>query len=119
MTDEYRDANIECTPKVLRVHWYYFPLGTKNIPYTSIKGIRRVVLSTLRGKGRIWGTGNFKYWANLDVRRPTKKFGFILDVGKSVKPFVTPADPDAFEAVIRERCGLGPGSGEPEQSPLV
>ena len=36
--------------------------------------------------------------------------GFIVDVGKSVKPFVSPDDPDAFEVVLRERAGLRPES---------
>ncbi len=119
MNEQYHDAKIECTPTMLRIHWYYFPFGTKDIPYTSVKGIQRFTMSALRGKGRIWGTGTFKYWANLDLRRSVKKFGFTLDVGKPVKPFVTPDDPDAFEAVVRERAGLGPSSDAPGRGPLV
>jgi hypothetical protein len=115
----YSDGKIECTPMMLRIHGYYLPYGTKDIRYTSIRGIRRFEMSALRGKGRIWGTGNFKYWANLDVRRPVKKIGFILDIGKSVQPFVTPDRPDAFEAVIRERTGLGPSSDTPTPGPFI
>lgn len=101
------------------MHWYYFPFGTKDIPYASLKGIRRVVMKPLRGKLRIWGTGTFRYWVNLDVRRPMKTFGFILDDGKRIKPFVTPDDPDAFEAVVRDRAGLESSSETPGRSPLV
>lgn len=104
---------------MLRIHWHYFPYGTKDIPYTEIMGIRRVLLRPLRGKVRIWGTGTFRYWVNLEVRRPAKKFGFILDNEKKVKPFVTPDSPDAFEAVVRERAGLGPTSLAPRRSPFV
>ena len=75
-------------------------------------------MSALRGKLRIWGTGNFKIWANLDTKRPHKKVAFIIDNGKSVKPFVTPDDPDAFEAVVRERAGLGPSTGESTPAPF-
>jgi len=119
MNGEYNDGKIECTPTMLRIHAYYFPYGTKDVPYTDVKGLRRFEMSALRGKGRIWGTGTFKYWANLDVRRPNKSIGFIVDNGKSVKPFITPDDPDAFEAVVRERAGLGPGSATSPTGPLL
>jgi hypothetical protein len=119
MSEDYNDGKIECTPTTLRIHGYYFPYGTKDVPYTSVKGLRRFEMSTLRGKGRIWGTGNFKYWANLDVRRPQKSVGFIVDVGKKVQPFITPDNPDAFESVLRERAGLGPSSGSSTGAPLI
>jgi hypothetical protein len=119
VSDGYRDSKIECTPTSVRIHSYYFPFGTKDVPYSALKGIRRVALSATRGKLRIWGTGNFRYWLNLDLARPGKKFGFILDNGKAVKPFVTPDDPDAFEAAIRGHAGLGPSSENTDPSPLV
>ena len=34
--------------------------------------------------------------------------GLVLDLGRRVHPFLTPDDPDAVEAAIRERTGLGP-----------
>lgn len=119
MSEDYNDGKIECTPTTLRIHWYYFPYGTKVVPYSSVKGLRRFEMSVLRGKARIWGTGNFRYWANLDVRRPKKSIGFVVDVGTSVRPFVTPDDPDAFENIIRQRAGLGPSSGTSTSGPLI
>ncbi len=119
MSEAYRDSRIECTPTSLRIHWYYFPFGTKEIPYSTLKGVRRVVTSPLRGKFRLWGGGTFRYWLNLDVRRPMKNFGFILDNGALVKPFVTPDDPDAFETAVRERAGLGSSGGAPGRAPFV
>jgi hypothetical protein len=109
---DYNDGKIECAATSLRIHGYYFPYGTKDIPYSAIKGLRRFQMSGLRGKMRIWGTGNFKYWANLDVKRPTKAVGFIVETGKSVQPFISPDEPDAFETVLRERAGLGPNTGD-------
>ncbi len=55
---EYRDRWIECTAEAIRIRGYYFPWGTKRIAYGSIRGIRRVELSAVRGTGRIWGTAN-------------------------------------------------------------
>jgi hypothetical protein len=34
--------------------------------------------------------------------------GFFLGLGRRMIPFVTPDDPDAFEAVIREHATLDP-----------
>jgi hypothetical protein len=119
MSDDYNDGKIECGPTTLRIRGYYFPYGTKDIPYASIKGLSRFEMSALRGKLRIWGTGNFKYWANLDTGRPSKTIGFIVDNGKSVKPFITPDNPDAFETTLRERANLGPSSGTLTTPPLI
>ncbi len=105
---DYRDRWIECTADGIRIRGYYFPWGTKRIAYDSIRSVQRVQLSAFRGRGRIWGTANPRYWASLDPGRPRKRSGLILDVGRFVRPFITPDDCDAVEAVIRERAHLGP-----------
>ena len=104
----YRDRWIECGDDGIRIRGYYFPWGTKQIAYGRIRSVRRVALGALTGKGRIWGTANPRYWASLDPRRPVKRVGLILDVGRAVRPFITPDDPDAVEAIIREHTALGP-----------
>ncbi len=108
MTD-YTDRWITCTDTDIRVRGYYFPWGTKRIPYPAILGLERFAMTALRGKGRIWGSGDFRHWANYDPGRPKKQVGFFLDVGKRIVPFLTPDDPDRFEAVITERTGFRPG----------
>ncbi len=105
--ESYRDDRIECTDTAIRVSWYYFPFGTKTIPYSSIRSLERFPLSTTRGKWRIWGSGDLKHWLNLDGKRPEKSTGFILDVGKHVIPTVTPDDPDTFEQVVRDHLQTG------------
>jgi hypothetical protein len=102
----YRDRWIECTPEAIRIRGYYFPWGTKRIPYASIRSVRRVDIRAFTGKGRVWGTANPRYWANLDPRRSRKKVGLILDLGRSVRPFLTPDDPDAVAAIILEHTDL-------------
>ncbi|MGD0321070.1 MAG: hypothetical protein ABSC00_05610 [Acidimicrobiales bacterium] len=93
-----------------RIRGYYFPWGTKRIPCSSIRSFRLVDVGPLTGKGRIWGTANPHYWANLDPRRPKKEIGLILDLGRFVRPFITPDDPDAVEAAIRAHSKLGPAA---------
>jgi hypothetical protein len=116
--ETYHDRWISCTDDEIRVRGYYFPWGTKRIPYGSVRGMRRVAISLLRGKARIWGTGNLRYWASLDPKRPTKSVGFILDLGRPVSPFLTPDDPGAFDRAVRAHTSLGP-PGPTEDAPFV
>jgi hypothetical protein len=99
--EPYRDRWIECTGTEIVVRGYYFPWGTKRIRYTSIRSLERFEMTALRGKGRIWGSGDLRHWANLDPERPNKSVGFFLDVGRRVIPFLTPDDPDRFEEIVR------------------
>jgi hypothetical protein len=105
---DYQDGRIECTDSEVRIRGYYFPWGTKHIPYTAIRCLQRFSLSAGKGKGRIWGSGDLRHWANFDPRRPQKGVGFFLEVGGLVIPFVTPDQPDVFEKVLREH--VRPGS---------
>lgn len=105
---EYRDRWIECTDDGVSIRGYYFPWGTKRIRYQSIHNLQRVRMTATGGKARIWGTANPHYWASLDPKRPKKEVGLLIDVGRRVKPFITPDDPDAVEALIRSHVELPP-----------
>ena len=116
MSESYRDRWIECDSEALHIRGYYFPWGTKRIRYGDIRGLRRIRLTLLGGKGRIWGTANLKYWLSLDPRRPAKETGLILDIGHAVHPVITPDDADAVEALIRGKTGI---SADPGCSPIL
>lgn len=116
--DTYRDRWIECTSDEIRVRGYYFPWGTKRIPYGSVRSMRRVGLTATRGRFRIWGTANPKYWASLDPSRPSKSVGFVMDLGRSVSPFLTPDDPEGFETAVRAHASLG-GTGGASPAPFL
>jgi hypothetical protein len=103
----YKDRWIECTDTDVQIRGYYFPWGTKRIPYASIRSLERSALTVLGGKGRIWGSGDFTHWANLDPGRPRKSVGFSLNLGRHVIPVLTPDDPDAFEKVVDEHLQHG------------
>ena len=106
--DDYQDPRIRCTPTAVVVRGYYFPWGSKTIPYAAIKGIRRFTMTPLHGQGRIWGSGNLSIWANFDPGRPKKKVGLLVDLGKRVEPLLTPDDPDAFVATLARHTGITP-----------
>jgi hypothetical protein len=96
----YRDRWIECTDDGVRIQGYYFPWGTKTIRYADIRGVVRTPLRLLRGRIRIWGTSNPRFWTSLDPKRPGKSEAFVLDTGRAVKSFLTPDDPNAFAAAL-------------------
>jgi hypothetical protein len=54
----YRDRWTSLTESEVAIRAYYFPWGTKRIPYSSIRGVSRVTLGVLSGRGRIWGSGS-------------------------------------------------------------
>ena len=113
MTDEpaltsseplYRDRWIECTSTRLVIHGYYFPFGFgKAIDYADIQSVERFALTGWTGRWRIWGTTSPRYWANFDPARPRKKVGLVLYLKGFVRPWITPDDAEAVEAIINER----------------
>jgi hypothetical protein len=117
MAKLYEDRWTTCTEDEIQARWYY-PWGTKRIPYQSVRGVRLVRLTAIRGKGRIWGSANPRYWASLDPRRSTKQTGVVLDLGRFVHPFLTPDDPDAFERVVRQLSHLG-DAGQVTLGPVI
>ena len=117
MSEDYADGRVECVVDGLRLRGYSFPWGMKHVAYSSIRGVQRVDIGAFTGRARIWGTSNPRYWANFDPRRPKKTVGLVLDIGKSVKPFITPDDPGVAEAVIRERAK--PGAEAPSRGPIA
>ena len=105
MTDRmsYDDGRIACDADGITIRWYY-PWGAKRIPYGSIKAVDQLPLtgaSRLR-KWRLWGSGDFVHWWNLDPGRIHKEMALVLDVGGRLRPTITPDDPDEVERILRE-----------------
>jgi hypothetical protein len=99
----YQDGSLGVTDDALTIKGYYFPGTVKRVPLAAIRLVRRTEMGPGRGTGRIWGTANPGYWANFDPKRSRKTVAYLVDAGKAVKPFITPDDPTAFEAALRER----------------
>jgi hypothetical protein len=100
----YDDGRIECDDHGLLIRWYY-PWGAKRISYSAIRQVRDLPLTGASSarRWRIWGSGDFVHWWNLDPRRPTKTRALVLDVGGRIRPTITPDDPDAVERIISEQ----------------
>ncbi|HEY1739880.1 MAG TPA: hypothetical protein VGI86_14285 [Acidimicrobiia bacterium] len=97
----YDDGRIACDEQGLVIRWYYL-WGAKRIPYASIRSWKRYALTGWRGKWRIWGSGDFVHWFNLDPKRPGKSVALELQTGGRVRPTITPDDPDTVERILTE-----------------
>ena len=117
MSLDYHDRWISCTPQEIRIRGYYFPWGTKRVPYARIRSVTRVNIGAVTGRARIWGTASFRHWASLDPQRPRKRVALILDLGGPIKPFITPDDPQAMMDAIHAHTG--PGAFRSAGSPLI
>ncbi|HZU73780.1 MAG TPA: hypothetical protein VE990_13505 [Acidimicrobiales bacterium] len=97
----YDDGRIVCDEDGMTIRWYY-PWGSKKIPYGSIRAVKSFSLRPVRGKWRIWGSGDFVHWYNLDGDRPSKQTGIDIDTGRRVHPTITPQDPEAVARIVNE-----------------
>jgi hypothetical protein len=99
----YDDGAIRCDDQGLSIRRYY-PWGTKRIRYTSIEGVETLPLTGPQKvrKWRLWGSGDFVHWWNLDPRRPQKSVALVIDVGRRIRPTITPDDPTAVARTLTE-----------------
>jgi hypothetical protein len=97
----YDDGRISCDHEGLVIRRYY-PWGAKRIPYTTIKGVQQLSLTggNKVRRWRIWGSGDFVHWWNLDPSRTHKQTALVLDVGRRVRPTITPDDPEALQRIL-------------------
>jgi hypothetical protein len=100
----YDDHEVACDERGLFIRRYY-PWGAKRIPYRSIKGVQELPLTGAKGvrRWRIWGSGDFVHWWNLDPRRLHKTVALVIDVGRRVRPTITPDDPETVARILDER----------------
>jgi hypothetical protein len=97
----YDDGRVALTDDALVIRWYYFPFGTKRIRYADIGRVRRLPLTVMNGRWRMWGSSDFVHWANLDAARPGKAEAFVVYLSSQrVRPVITPDSPDEVAAEL-------------------
>lgn len=101
----YQDRFLTLDDDGVTIRWYYFPAGTKRIPWRDLERVEEHDLRgrITNGRWRIWGSGDLRHWFHLDWGRPGKDTAFVLHVGKWTRPVVTPAEPETFRRLLLER----------------
>jgi hypothetical protein len=103
----YNDSGLLLDDDGLTIRRYYFPwAGPKRIRYAHVRRVMVRPMGWLTGKGRGWGTAHPGYWFPLDLRRARKDTLLVFDLGRRVKPCVTPDDPDRVVDLLRGRVPL-------------
>jgi hypothetical protein len=100
----YDDGRIALDDDGLVIRRYYL-WGHKRIPYTAIRSVTRFPLNNMRGRCRIWGSGDFKHWYNLDQSRSKKTDGFEIHTTSRTVPVITPDHPDEVARILSEQVG--------------
>ena len=104
----YDDGGLLLDGDGLTIRHYYFPwAAAKRIPYTQIRTATVRPMGWLSGRGRGWGTTHPGYWFPLDLRRASKRVLVVFDLGRRVKPCVTPDDPHRFIELLHGRVSVG------------
>jgi len=100
----YEDAGLVLDEDGITIRRYYFLLSVpKRVAYNKIRGIRAKPMSWASGKGRFLGAVNPRYRLPRDVRRASKLTMLMLELGRWVKPCITPEDPARVIALLRDR----------------
>jgi hypothetical protein len=108
MSALYQDAGLTLDEDGITIRRYYFPFATpKRIAYSDIQGIKAKPMGWNSGKGRFWGASDPRYWFPLDTQRGKKQTLLILDVGRRVRPCITPEDPDKVIGLLKTRVTAG------------
>jgi hypothetical protein len=102
MTALYEDAGLTLDDDGITSRRYYFPFATsKRIAYSDIQNIKAQPIGWASGKGRFWGASDPRYWFPMDFHRGSKKAQLILDLGRRVRPCITPEDPDKVIELLK------------------
>jgi hypothetical protein len=100
----YDDGLVELDEQGITLGRYYFPIGvSKRIAYTDIQNVEQRPMGAWTGRGRLWGSGDLRHWAPLDLHRPKKDTAIILDLGRFVQPVFSPDGPARVMALLHER----------------
>lgn len=99
----YADGVVRVDPDGLTVRRYYWPRGRKRIPFDTIREYRTHALTMGHGQYRVHGIDRRGRWYSRDRRRQDKPLAIVLDVGRRIRPVLTPADPQAVLSILDQR----------------
>lgn len=103
MDSLYADNLVRLTERELIFRHYYFPFGAKRLPLSSIRDVQSLKRTLRHGSWRIWGTGDFRTWFPLDLKRPSRETIFLIRLRHQQRQIgFTVEDSTRFTAALDE-----------------
>jgi hypothetical protein len=104
----YQDSLVELTDTVLTLKHYYYPRGgSKTILLADIEEVVEKKPTLFNGKGRLWGTGNFRVWYARDFQRFRREVIYTVRIKrKFVRAGFSVENPAMFSSLLASKVLL-------------
>ena len=100
----YSDKLVEITDDSITFKNYYFPFGSKQVPFARIDRVESTEPSLMSGKWRLWGTSYVPRWFPLDWKRPSEEKISVVQLRDSRRRIgFTVEDSSQVQAVLRHK----------------
>ena len=100
----YTDSLVEITDDAIFFKHYYFPAGSKRVPFSDIEAVTAAAPNWTNGKYRIQGTGDLQTWFPKDWHRPRRTEIFFAKMrGSKRRIGFTVEAPAPVEAILRAK----------------
>lgn len=96
----YQDEVVRMDRTGIVIRHYYWPFGHKRIPFADIRSFDPRPLKAWHGQYRVQGIDMRGRWYSRDRDRGEKELAIDLDVGRRIRPILTPRDPDAVLEIL-------------------
>jgi len=96
---DYDDGRIVCDGLQIVIKHYYL-WGAKHVRYQDIREAKVTTLGVM-GRWRIHGSGDLVHWFNFDPRRPGKPVAIVLYLNGTIRPVITPDEPEQVTAELK------------------
>lgn len=110
----YADDVVRMNDETIAIRRYYWPRGRKRIDYRDIREQKTRTLTAWKGQYRLHGMDLRGRWYSRDRNRAEKDLAIDLDVGKRIRPVITPDDPTQVLEILNQRTATSTGGSEPE-----
>lgn len=108
MSALYEDSLVQLTDTALTLKHYYYPRGgSKTIKLDDIEEVVEKKPTLFNGKGRLWGTGNFRVWFARDFQRFQRDAIYTVKIKrKFVKAGFSVENSAAFSSLLADKVTL-------------
>ena len=113
----YQDDVVRMDDDGIVIRRYYWPGIPKRVAYADIANFTPRALKAWQGQYRVHGLDVRGRWYSHDRHRGEKEMAIDLDIGRPIRPVLTPLDPDAVVEILSQKVrGEGSSDNEPHSA---